>query len=235
MDETDTAYLSQRIAELESKHQLQAELYDIQRSSWKRCFFFGIFCGIFLVFWLLACSVLITIIFSSKIPDLRRDQGKTNEKFKQIVSEIEDVRNLPFGYFCGYQNSFSASNSVINYDKLLYSIQSGLQGDSPGLNMNTGKFVSGFSGTWRVDFSLSSSPSRLEYIDIYLYKNGDRIPETRFHSYRSSSNSGYDYNTGGRSVLLHLDLGDEVYLRTTTMKDSANYIIFCVSLEQVNV
>merc|ERR1712025_1158176 len=103
--------------------------------------------------------------------------------------------------------------SVITYDKLLYSSQFGLQGDSPGIDINTGKFVSGLSGTWRVDFSLQTHPNTGEDNYIYLYKNGKQIPETHFYSHGSSAVSGWDANTGGRSVLLHL--GDELYLATT--------------------
>ena len=97
--------------------------------------------------------------------------------------------------------------------------------------------MSGFSGTWRVDFSLWTSPesSDLRHIDIFLYKNGERIPETKFFSSRSSDNSGFDTDTGGRSVLLHLDLGDELYIATTYMEGGAFDIIFCVSLEQFGV
>ena len=165
--------------------------------------------------------------------EIKQMRTLTNLRVRQIVSKIEDVRNPPFGYFCGYQNSFSSENSVITYDKLLYSSQFGLQGNSPGLDINTGKFVSGFSGTWRVDFAFKTKTDSNESIFLYLYQNGEQIPEAWFYSHRSSSNSGYDGNTGGRSVQLFLDLGDELHLATTTMKDSA--IIFCVSLEQVNV
>merc|ERR1712062_534921 len=98
-----------------------------------------------------------------------------------------------------------------------------------------GKFVAGFSGTWRVDFSLWTWPNPGEYIDIYLYKNGEQIHEIWFYSYRSPEGSGYDLNTGGRSVLLHLDLGDELHLGTDTMDNYAQEIIFCVSMEQFDV
>ena len=113
----------------------------------------------------------------------------------ELQEKIEEVRNPPFGYFCSYKYQFSASDSVITYDYLLYSSQFGLQGDSPGIDINTGKFVSGFSGTWRVDFSLRTWPGPGDNIRIYLHKNGEQIPETRFYSKRSPSVSGYDYNT----------------------------------------
>ena len=95
--------------------------------------------------------------------------------------------------------------------------------------------MSGFSGTWRVDFSLRTYPDPGDEVDLYLYKNGVQIPETRFYSHHSPGGAGFDGNTGGRSVVLHLDLGDEVYLATTYMEEPARSIIFCVSLEQYDV
>ena len=167
---------------------------------------------------------------------LVRRVNNLEEALKEKDSENKKLQeNPPFGYFCSYKDEFSESgeDSVITYDKLLYSSQFGLQGDSPGIDINTGKFVAGFSGTWRVDFSLYTSPNPGENINILLYKNGERIPEAEFLSYRSNSVSGYDYNTGGRSLLLHLDLGDKLHLATFNI-DEALSIIFCVSLEQAD-
>ena len=87
MDEVDTAYMSQRIAHLESKQQLHADLYMIERSSGKRWF---ALCGIFQVLWLLACSALIVIIFSkiSTIPEI-------NDKLENLrVSSIVPVGTI---------------------------------------------------------------------------------------------------------------------------------------------
>ena len=170
-----------------------------------------------------------------KIEDVREENKELRTQNKELQEKIEDIQNPPFGYFCSYQDEFYASNSVITYDKLLYSSHFGLQGDSPGIDINTGKFVAGFSGTWRVDFSLYTANNPGDHVYIYLYKNEEVIGETLFHSFKSFSGSGYDKNTGGRSVLLHLDLGDELYLGTTDMEDTAEYLIFCVSLEQFDV
>ena len=148
---------------------------------------------------------------------------------------MENLRNPPFGYFCSFQQEWTEADSVITYDKLLYSSQFGLQGDSPGIDINTGKFVTGFSGTWRVDFSLVTYPHYGEYIHIFLYKNGVQIPETHFYSYRTHLHWGQDVTTGGRSILLHLDVGDEVHLETTRNDDIAHEILFCVALEQFDV
>merc|ERR1711971_185505 len=166
-----------------------------------------------------------------RVNNLEEALKEKDNEIKELQEKIEEVRNPPFGYFCSYQGSFSTATSVITYEKLLYSSQFGLQGDSPGIDINTGKFVSGFSGTYRVDFSLQTIPDPVENIYIHLYKNEVRIQETEFYSSRSPTGSGHDFNTGGRSVLLHLDLGDELHLATGTITDTAYYIIFCVSLE----
>ena len=171
---------------------------------------------------------------------LVRRVNNLEEALKEKDSENKKLQeNPPFGYFCSYKDEFSESgeDSVITYDKLLYSSQFGLQGDSPGIDINTGKFVSGFSGTWRVDFSLLTFPGPEEGVYLWLYKNGEKIPEMEFDSYRSSSSTGsvITLNTGGRSILLHLDQGDELYLAGTFLGEKAYKTIFCVSLEQADV
>jgi len=171
-----------------------------------------------------------------KIADLEADK---KAKDQELERKIEEARNPPFGYFCSYKYEFNASDSVITYDKLLNSKHNGLQGDSPGIDINTGKFVAGISGTWRVDFSLITWPKPDEKITITLHKNGMEIREIAHFSkrHKSSVARSSDYNTGGISVLLHLDLGDELHLGTDfdnrhTFWDPIKDIIFCVSLEQ---
>ena len=176
-----------------------------------------------------------------EIQEIRTENKELQEKVEDVLTaniglqkKIEEVQNPPFGYFCSYQDYFDAPNSTITYRKLLYSSQSGLQGDSPGIDISTGKFVSGISGTWRVDFSLYTRPDPGKGISIFISKNGEEIPETWTESYHTDSGYGHEGKTGGRSVLLHLDLGDELQLATTWMEDPAFKIIFCVSLEQID-
>ena len=176
------------------------------------------------------------VLLSSGSPEVHYDATfELRTENKELREKMENLRNPPFGYFCSFQEEWTEADSVITYDKLLYSSQFGLQGDSPGIDINTGKFVAGFSGTWRVDFSLITLPHYGEYIYIYIYKNGVQIPETHFYAYRTSRQSGEDVNTGGRSILLHLELVDEVHLGTTRNDDIAYEILFCVALEQFDV
>ena len=166
----------------------------------------------------------------NEIIELREKVETVRSENEDLQEKIGQVKDTPFGYFCSYQDIFGSPDSVITYDKLLYSSQFGLQGDSPGIDINTGKFVAGFSGTWRVDFSFQTWPHEMQRICIYLYKNEEQMTETMTYSF--NGNRGIDVNTGGRSVLLHLDLGDELHLGTTLMEDYAESVNFCVSLEQ---
>ena len=159
-----------------------------------------------------------------------------DDEIMELQEKIEDLQNPPFGYFCSYKVTLPESgSSIVTYDKLLYSSQFGMQGESPGIDISNGKFTSGISGTWRADFSLTTyiDPPE-EYFNIYLHKNGEQIQETRFASYRQFA-EGFDGKTGGRSVLLHLDLGDQLHINSTSFTGFVGDFIFCVSLEQVDV
>ena len=76
MEEGDTAYLSQRIAHMESRLQLQADLYLIERSAGKRWF---AVCGIIQMLWLLACTSVIAVIFLVQLPPIKENQSKIKE------------------------------------------------------------------------------------------------------------------------------------------------------------
>ena len=115
----------------------------------------------------------------------------TKDVFVEAI-ETRDRDQGHFGYFCAYKYEFSTAFSVMTYDRLLYSNQFGLQGESPGVDLTNGKFSDGISGARRVDFSLITYPAPGELYFIYTYKNGEQIPETFVGSSRSSTGSGYD-------------------------------------------
>ena len=171
-----------------------------------------------------------------RVNNLEEALKEKDDEIMELQEKIEDLQNPPFGYFCSYKVTLPESgSSIVTYDKLLYSSQFGMQGESPGIDISNGKFTSGISGTWRADFSLTTyiDPPE-EYFNIYLHKNGEQIQETRFASYRQFA-EGFDGKTGGRSVLLHLDLGDQLYMNSTSFTGFVGDFIFCVSLEEVDV
>ena len=50
----------------------------------------------------------------------------------RIDERLEEVRNPPFAFICGYRGTFGSDNSAISYDKLLYN-------SSGGYNFNSNK------------------------------------------------------------------------------------------------
>ena len=94
MEEVDTAYLNQRIAQLESNLQLQADLYMIERTTGKR---WSAVCGILQVLWLLACSALIAIILLDQIPEIQKTAETDRLPVGTILAWLPDNNPPPEG------------------------------------------------------------------------------------------------------------------------------------------
>ena len=67
MDEVDGAYLNQRLVQLEKKVKLQDDLHTIEKTKGRR---WSLICWVVQVVWLLACTVLVTIIITHHIPEI---------------------------------------------------------------------------------------------------------------------------------------------------------------------
>ena len=80
--------------------------------------------------------------------------------------------------------------------------------------LSIGIFTAPLAGTWSISFSLYSDPDPGDYNDIYLYKNGQQIPESYHRTIHSSGGSGWSGFTGGRIVFLSLDAGDTALRET---------------------
>ena len=126
-----------------------------------------------------------------------------------IERRVNQVRNPPFAFQCAYRSEWINDNSIITFDRLFYdsmSDGSSYNVSSGGLDITSGVFTVAprFAGVWTV------SPSMWLYSiggrdnEVYLYKNGERIPESRIFS----RNTGGDaiYSTGSRSIYLHLQV-----------------------------
>ena len=107
---------------------------------------------------------------------------------------------------------------------------------------------------WRVEWSLVTEPEEGEENNMFLYRNGDKIPELSHYAVHVGTggwsavtgrnisiqfhmwNSTYWWNfcnlpfLGGRSVLLHLDVGDEVSLVTERCDGGVYGVLLCISL-----
>ena len=80
---------------------------------------------------------------------------------EKMESLTVQVRNPLFAFQCAWQDSWSADNSIITYDRPTYNDMSGggiIHNVTGGLDILTGVFTvgHGFSGVWTVSYSITS-------------------------------------------------------------------------------
>ena len=63
-----------------------------------------------------------------------------------LTTSLREVRDNPYSFECGYQTAWDTENSVISYTRSLYS-STNVPG---GLDISSGLFTAGHSGTWAV-------------------------------------------------------------------------------------
>merc|ERR1711892_723218 len=173
------------------------------------------------------------LLNQEKLTLLEVDSKKYKEgQTKKMTSLVEDMNSMmsldhetsikvkmgPEVIYCGYQNSVT-SPSTITYDSMFYSRTNQPTG---GLDLATGLFTSPFTGTYTVTYSLSVTNNPGDQVQLYLYKNEVQIDES-WHV------SSY-YDQGGRTLILHLDMGETVSLHYTSGDGDLDNIMFCATL-----
>lgn len=150
-------------------------------------------------------------------------------KVNELVSELLIRREPPYMHACGSQNSYSNSTGTIPYSTLLYS-SSNTEGG--GLDIDTGIFTSPHPGSYTVSWGLyaSEASDSAGYVLLFLQHNGVNIEESVHHSVLISAASVYLDDQGGRTLVLHLDMGDTLQLYCANCSAQIRYLSFCVSL-----
>ena len=104
------------------------------------------------------------------------------------MSKLEKVKGLTsessYFYECGWREEWSVDNENVTYEKLLYSSNSGVDG---GLNITTGVFTAGTSGTWTISYSATSVQYSGDIIQAFLYLNGQQVVESQGRFRKNSS------------------------------------------------
>jgi len=130
--------------------------------------------------------------------------------------------------FCGYRDSTS-STGTITYHSFIFE-SNNIPGAS--FDLSSGRYTAGAEGTYRVDLAIgamdSSSSSSSSRNDIYIQHNGQDIEESGIYSHIYTDNTSQE--SGGRSVILHLEKDDTVSVRGNSVY-SLIRITFCVSYE----
>ena len=118
-------------------------------------------------------------------------------KLEKIEKEdISKLRNPPFYHMCAYldEDGETKEYRAVTYDKILY--QSSHRCDEADVNLSTGVFTAGCTGTYTVTWSLSADNDVKN--QIYLRKNEATIDASRHYTYSVSASASdtYTYDQG---------------------------------------
>ena len=119
--------------------------------------------------------------------EMRRDH-----ELLELNAKLEDLRKRPTYHMCVYQDQHSMNRNVISFDRILY--RSAFQCDDADIDLDTGVFTTGASGTYMVTWNLWGN--NYQNIDVYLRRNGVKIDETRHHSYTSDADGSNQSDQG---------------------------------------
>merc|ERR1711892_1340421 len=99
-----------------------------------------------------------------------------------------------------------------------------------GLNITSGQFTAGNTGSYTVTWSLRAINDAGDHsVHINMRKNGKNVDESLHYS-RYTGPSGYAYDQGGRTLVVHLERGDTLDLFCNECSAGIDDVTFCVSL-----
>ena len=148
---------------------------------------------------------------------------------RKINIEIQLLKNKPHSIHCGHRQLWDTRDSVITYDEVTPSSQSGGVGGIGGLDRTTGVFTAGHSGIWSITYSVQSfNPEGYGYNTLYIWINQVKFTESQHYVdyYKSKTKV---YSLGGRTFYRHLSAGNTVTLRAGHIY-TLNWITLCLEV-----
>ena len=88
----------------------------------------------------------------------------------------------------------------------------------------SGKFTAPRAGVYLITFSYEGG----EWSEVYIYKDGVKLQETKHKTYYNSAGYGQVTSTGGRAVYQRLEAGSTIHLGTDRVDGEMYRIILCV-------
>merc|ERR1712212_681012 len=167
----------------------------------------------------------------------REDLDITKEalmfKTDELEREVAILKAPPYIHACGsHYDVISASSGTIPYTSLLYSSTNQEDG---GLDISTGVFTAPHGGSYTVSWDAQARLNRWEGVYIYLQKNGATIEESLHNSYYGDNIDDHMNEQGGRTLVVHLDLGDTLQLYKSDGDGDIAKTTFCVSLTTFDI
>ena len=125
--------------------------------------------------------------------DLSRTKEELRAKDAQLELELKMKEESPWTAACGFSDGTMAVSEMVPYNSLFFS-SSNVGG--AGLDISTGVFTSGHSGTYTATWSMMASDGSQEpQVVLYLRKNSENIPESAHYS-RYAGSGGLVYDQG---------------------------------------
>merc|ERR1711942_267297 len=169
------------------------------------------------------------LVLETELLKTQEDLSRTKEELraKDAQLELKMKEESPWTAACGFSDGTMAVSETVPYNSLFFS-SSNVAG--AGLDISTGMFTSGHSGTYTATWSLMASDGSQEpEVVLYLRRNSENIPESAHYS-RYAGSGGLVYDQGGRTLVLHLDVGDTLDLFCQDCSAFIDDLTFCVTL-----
>jgi len=170
---------------------------------------------------------------NNKMSTLQKDLITMNRTVVENDANMKVLRDAPESFACGYQDSWNATHSTITYDSIFYERSNQPTG---GLDIGSGVFTAPYPGTYTVTWTLNSDNGKGISAALYLYRNGDRVDEsyhyTKLEPYYGVFQSGNEADKGGVTLMMYLDMGEEISLHYTGGDAHVLNVMFCVQMVQ---
>ena len=88
----------------------------------------------------------------------------------------------------------------------------------------SGVFTAPRAGVYLITFSYEGG----EWSEVFMYKDGVKLQETKHKTYYYRAGKGYVSSTGGRAVYQRLKAGSTIHLGTDIVRGNMGHIILCV-------
>merc|ERR1712192_24694 len=136
------------------------------------------------------------------------------------------LRDLPIVIISAYRkDSITSSIQTVTFDRFLANFNNADQpgGGDADFDLGTGVFTCATPGYYSVSFSAYSTnvlPSSSVYAELYLFKNGELVPESWWSFAQSTSSATGGTNdyvgaTCSRILILHMEAGAKLELKFT--------------------
>merc|ERR1740137_5083 len=160
--------------------------------------------------------------------DLKTRISQLESNDEELEREVSILKDPPFLHACGSQyGGKSITSQTIPFNKMLYS---STNTEGGGLDISTGIFSSPFPGAYTVTWSLMADVDAGDApVKVYLRMNGQYVYES-YHMAEYSGTSGEVHDQGGRTLVVHLGIGDTLNLYCQDCSAGIVYTTFCVSL-----